>query len=68
MQYNSDNTCTSKTTWMGPTCQYSRETTCNSRGNVDDNGVCKCDSGYAGKNCEYSRKDCNNHGNPSMGW
>ena len=65
-QYNSDNTCTSKTTWMGPTCQYSRETTCNSRGNVDDNGVCKCDSGYAGKNCEYSRKDCNNHGNPYL--
>ena len=64
-QYNSDNTCTSKTKWMGPTCQYSRELTCNSRGNVDDNGVCTCDAGYAGKNCEYSRKDCNSHGNPS---
>ena len=65
-QYNSDNTCTSKTTWMGKTCQYSRGTTCNSRGNVDTNGVCTCDVGYAGKNCEYSRANCNNRGNPSI--
>jgi hypothetical protein len=65
-QYNSDNTCTSKTTWMGSTCQYSRELNCNSHGNVDNNGACTCDAGYAGESCEYSRAiNCNNHGNPS---
>ena len=60
----------------GAKCQFSKATTCNGRGNVNGNGVCKCNvppiyestlynDDYAGTNCQYSRKTtCNNLGIP----
>lgn len=39
--------------FKGPNCQYTDKLTCNSRGIVNENGVCSCDTtkGYTGPNC-----------------
>lgn len=47
----------------GPDCQYSRVANCSNNGNIDGNGVCKCDPTYNGSSCQYSNAvTCNNHG------
>ena len=47
----------------GPDCQYSRVANCSNRGNIDGNGVCKCDPTYNGSSCQYSNAvTCNNRG------
>jgi len=40
--------------FKGSNCQYSDKETCSGNGTVNDNGICKCNTGYLGKNCQYS--------------
>lgn len=37
--------------YNGVNCQFSRDTTCNGRGDPDPSGACTCDRGWAGKAC-----------------
>ena len=47
----------------GPDCQYSRVANCSNLGNIDGNGVCKCDPTYNGSSCQYGdSKTCSNRG------
>ena len=39
----------------GAGCRYSREATCQGRGDPDASGNCKCDTGFAGPNCKRAR-------------
>jgi hypothetical protein len=42
--------------FKGSNCQYSDKETCSGNGTVDDNGTCKCNTGYLGTNCKYTCK------------
>lgn len=37
-------------------CRFSDATTCNNRGTVSDSGICTCDPGYRGSNCEIENE------------
>ena len=54
-----------KKPYKGSLCQYTDLIECNNNGSVNDYGMCTCDIGNAGDNCEFTRADCNNRGNPS---
>jgi hypothetical protein len=53
--------------YLGNTCQYSDNDTCNSLGTVDNDGHCSCIENYNGPNCQYSRQEtCNSVGTPNF--
>ena len=58
----SDGSCVCQSTdFSGNKCQYSRDKTCSGNGYPNNDGTCKCLSGFYGQNCKEII-DCNGHG------
>ena len=54
--------CICPLNFKGPECEFSNEKTCNSKGNVNDNGECTCYQPYYGDNCQNK---CGPTGSPT---
>lgn len=57
--------CSCPVGYAGPTCNFTRGSTCSTHGNPQNDGSCQCDVGFAGPNCATGRSYCSNHGNPT---